>query len=200
MTADPQDPGALEHRQQKRDLAPRRLDAKALERAKRAAEAMTLRARGHSMQEIADELGYASKDVAEKDIRRALLETMQQPADELRAMEYNRTMLVIRGAWDLIADPQPLVDKTGHPVTLIGEDGSEYAVPDQAIIDRHHQTILKASESLRKLMGLDAPTRSVSARAAISLQELQQMSADLGIPAEEIYLNGGEQGDDEDEG
>ena len=198
MTADPQD-AALERSRANRQVVPK-LDAKALERAKRAAEAMTLKARGHSMQEIADELGYASKAVAEKDIRRALLETMQQPADELRAMEYNRTMLVIRGAWDLIADPQPLVDKTGHPVTLIGEDGSEYAVPDQAIIDRHHQTILKASESLRKLMGLDAPTRSVSARAAISLQELQQMSADLGIPAEEIYLNGGEQGDDEDEG
>jgi hypothetical protein len=179
------------------ELAARRLDEKALERAKRAAEAMTLRARGHSMQEIAGELGYSGKAAAEADIRRALLETMQQPADELRAMEYNRTMLVIRGAWDLISEPQPLVDKTGHPVTLIGEDGSEYAVPDQAVIDRHHQTILKASESLRKLMGLDAPTRSVSARAAISLQELQQMSADLGIPAEEIYLNGRD-GDGED--
>jgi len=63
----------------------RRLEAK-----QRAAEAMTLRIAGASYQVIADRLGFADPSGAQKAIERAMKETIQEPADELRRVELER--------------------------------------------------------------------------------------------------------------
>ena len=51
-------------------------------------------------------------------MRRALVETLQAPADELRAVQVLLHEQAIRKCWDIISDPQPLLDRSGRPVTL----------------------------------------------------------------------------------
>jgi hypothetical protein len=137
--------------------------------------------------QIAAECGYASGAVARAAVGRALLQTLQAPADELRAVELNLINQAITECWRIISDTQCLTDKSGKPVVMLGEDGLEYAVADQGIQVQALQAMQKFSESRRKLMGLDAPQRSV--RANLTLQELQQMAIDNGVPADEVYAN-----------
>ena len=169
------------------EVASRRLDAGALERAEKDAEACRLRAQGWSFAEIRAELGYASQNVVKDAVHRALVETLQAPADELRAVELLLIDQVIRECWDARVQLQPLLDRSGRPVTLLDEDGTACAVEDQQILVQLMQTVLKASEQRRKLMGLDAPQRSVTASAKITLQELQEMAVANGVPAAEVY-------------
>ncbi|MFC6081002.1 hypothetical protein [Sphaerisporangium aureirubrum] len=58
-----------------------------IERERRALE---LRRAGVTLELIAEQLGYANRSVAHKAIKRALIRTLQQPADELRALEADR--------------------------------------------------------------------------------------------------------------
>ena len=161
------------------DVIPARmLDEHALERAERDAKACRLRAQGWDWHELAQECGYGNNVQAKAAVSRALVETLQAPADELRAVQENLHYQAIRKCWDIINDPQPLLDRGGHPVTLEGDDGVEYAVADQGIVVAALTALQRFSESLRKMKGLDAPARSVSATARITLQELQQMALD----------------------
>ena len=58
--------------------------------AERAAAAMTLRRSGATYPEIARQLGYADPSGAYRAVQRGLTETLQEPADELRAVELDR--------------------------------------------------------------------------------------------------------------
>lgn len=170
------------------DVEPARaLDRHALERAQRDGKACRLRSQGHDWQEIADSCGYGSRDAAQAAVRRALVETLRAPADELRAEQVLLHRQAIRKCWDIINDPQPLVDRSGQPVTLAGDDGAEYAVADQGIQVAALTALQRFSESLRKLMGLDAPSRSVRATAQVTLAELQQMAVENGADPAEVY-------------
>jgi hypothetical protein len=120
-------------------------------------------------------------------MRRALVETMRAPADELRGVELTLINAGIRECWNIISAPQPLLDKSGKAVTLEGEDGIEYAVADQSVIVAALTVMNKFSESRRKLMGEDAPQRSITAKANVTLQDLQEMAIASGVPAAEVY-------------
>jgi len=169
------------------DVARHYLGEETIRCAERDARACRLRAQGHDWQEIADELGYNSKGHARDAVRRALLETLQAPADELRAVELLLHEQAIRKCFDIINAPQPLLDRAGRPVTLLGEDGEEYACDDQGIIVQALNALQKFSESRRKMMGLDAPIKTISANARITLSDLQEMAIANGVPAEEVY-------------
>jgi hypothetical protein len=166
------------------DLVPARaLDRLALDRAERDGRACRLRAQGRDWQEIAGECGYSSREAAQAAVRRALVETLRAPADELRAEQVVLHREAIRKCWDIISDPQPLLDRSGRPVTLEGDDGVEYAVADQGIQVQALTALQRFSESLRKMLGLDAPQRSVR----VTLAELQEMALANGVPAAEVY-------------
>lgn len=126
---------------------------RSLETAQRDAEACRLRARNLSYAEIATELGYDSKSSAYEAVQRALRDTVQEPADELRQLELLRLDELALKARGVMETTHYMVDKGtvvlwgGEPVV---DDG-----PVLAAIDR----LLKVQERRAKLLGLDAPQR-----------------------------------------
>ena len=66
---------------------PRRKDANAAERARRALE---LRKAGATYDAIARQVGYANRNGAYQAIQRELQRTLQEPADDLRMLEVER--------------------------------------------------------------------------------------------------------------
>jgi hypothetical protein len=70
-----------------------------IEAVERQRKAVELRKAGMSYEAIADELGYAGKSGAYKAVHTALTRTLQEPADELRALEAARLDDLWRGIW-----------------------------------------------------------------------------------------------------
>jgi len=62
-------------------------------------QALELRKAGASFEDIARQLGYASKSGAYKAVTTALRATIQQPADELRALEAARLDAMLLGIY-----------------------------------------------------------------------------------------------------
>ncbi|MCT2591138.1 hypothetical protein LHJ74_14685 [Streptomyces sp. N2-109] len=121
--------------------------------AARDADACRLRARHHTYQQIADLLGYGHKSEAYRGVQRALKDTVQEPADEVRALELDRLDQLARAATDVL-ERQHVTVSHGQIVRQDGEplldDG-----PVLAAIDR----LLKIQERRAKLLGLNAPSR-----------------------------------------
>ncbi len=93
--------------------------------------ALELRRAGVELDLIARELGYTNASGPYKAIQRALRRTLQEPADELRAMEGARLDSLLSAVW---------------PKAMRG---------DLAAVDR----AMRLSESRRRLLGLDSPQR-----------------------------------------
>jgi hypothetical protein len=169
-------------------VAKRSLDVQALQRAQADAKVCTLRAQGWEFRDIAEHLGLGSPAAAQQAMRRALVETMRAPADELRGVELTLINQGIRMCWEIINNPQPLLDRAGNAVAVYdGVSGEERGVPDQGVMVQALAQLNKFGESRRKLMGLDAPTRSISATVKPTLADAQQMAIDAGVPAEVVY-------------
>jgi hypothetical protein len=107
--------------------------ARTTDTARRDAKAAELRSKGLSYQAIADEMGYASKSSAHDAVQRALKAIVEEPAENLRQLERERLDRMYEAAMGALeANP--------HSLAAIG-------------------TLLKISESRRKLEGLDAPAK-----------------------------------------
>ena len=104
----------------------------ALERQRRALE---LRKAGLGYQAIAARLGYASHSGAIKAVQTAMRRTLQEPADELRALELARLDDLLRGIW--------VAARTGNVQK----------------IDR----VLRIMQRRASLLGLDAPKKFADA-------------------------------------
>jgi predicted transcriptional regulator len=101
--------------------------------ARRDAEAAELRSKGLSYQAIADEMGYASKSGAWEAVQRALKAIVEEPAENLRQLERERLDRMYEAA-------SAALEANPHSLAAI-------------------TTLLKISESRRKLEGLDAPAK-----------------------------------------
>lgn len=124
------------------------------ETAARDARAAELRAEGWKLQDIADELGYASKTSAIYAIRRVLREIVKGPAEQLLALHIDRLETLYARATDImerrhvvVSYGQIMKDENGDPLIDSG--------PELAAIREARTTL----ESFRKLVGLDAPSR-----------------------------------------
>lgn len=93
--------------------------------------ALELRKAGLTLEQIANELGYASKSGAAKALSAALQKTIQEPADELRTLESQRLDALLHSLWNN---------------ALSG---------DTRAID----TCLRVMDRRAKLLGLDAPSK-----------------------------------------
>lgn len=93
--------------------------------------ALRLRRAGVPYADIAKELGYAGRDGAHRAVKAALRKTLQEPADELRALELERLDALQMALW-------PRAQKG-----------------DKVAIDQ----VLKIMERRAKLLGLDAPAK-----------------------------------------
>lgn len=140
--------------------------------AKRRSRAVELRDQGRTWQQIAVELGYGSGGAAARDItraREAALAEMRDTIEEWRTRELARLETLYDAAVEvlgrfhvhvsggtIVREGEPVLDDEGRPVIAEGVgapllDDS----PVLAAIDR----LVRISESIRKLKGLDAPTK-----------------------------------------
>ncbi len=76
------------------------LSVRRVEAAERQTQALELRKRGKTFQDIADYLGYATAQGAYAAVEAALKRTQQQPADSVRQLEIERLDKLLDGLWD----------------------------------------------------------------------------------------------------
>lgn len=131
--------------------------AKRADVAVRREQAIQMSLAGSNWQTIADTLGYASKGAAHTDVTRALKERRESlglKVDELREREDARLNAALATVWQILESRHPFVqggkvvtDDLGVPLLDVGPNLAAAA------------QVVRLSESLRKLHGLDAPAR-----------------------------------------
>lgn len=132
------------------------------------ARAAELRGLGWTYTAIAAELGI-SKGNAHKRVQRAFRDTLAEPAEQARAVElarledaHDRVLAVLLREHSTVSHGRIIKDADGNPII---DD-----TPVLQAIDR----IRALSESRRKLLGLDAPSR-----VSVDAEHLGQEVADL---------------------
>ncbi|MEV6313375.1 hypothetical protein AB0M10_32900 [Streptomyces sp. NPDC051840] len=146
-----------------------------LDDAQRDAEAARLRARGHTYQQIADELGWANRGDAHHAVQRALQATVREAGDEVRAIELDRLDTLYRAALAVLEREHYTVSN-GRVVSLDGAGPLPDDGPVLAAIDR----LLKIQERRAKLLGLDAPTKAAISITPERAAALEQLVEELG--------------------
>ncbi len=123
--------------------SPRRIAAKF-----RQQQALELRLAGVTFQTIADRLGYATRDGAHKAISAALQATIQQPADELRAVDVERLDKLTQAVWiRAIGGDLQAIDRClkilAQRARLLGLDlGAEHA-PAQTLLPGQREVTMR---------------------------------------------------------
>tara|TARA_Y100000356_G_C11098024_1_gene202836 strand:+ start:156 stop:581 length:426 start_codon:yes stop_codon:yes gene_type:complete len=106
--------------------------SKAIEIREKDRQALELRKAGASYELIAKQLGYADSSGAYKSVKRSMDKLVAEPAEELRAVEYERLNQILLVLWERVQT---------------GELGA---------IDR----ALSVMDRISKLYGLDSPKRT----------------------------------------
>lgn len=120
--------------------------------AKRDAEAARLRARSMTYQQIGDALGV-TKQSAFAMVKRALSDTLKEPADQVRQLELDK-LDAMEAAALAIMERQHWAHSNGKLVYM----GEEPLVDDGPALAAVN-TLLKVQERRSKLLGLDSPTK-----------------------------------------
>jgi hypothetical protein len=161
--------------------------------------AADLRAKGRSLQAIADELGFASRGHAHDAIQRAFTALPAEGAEDAKALDLARIDRLIEAAWGVLERQHVTVsqgkivgrftgfakhpdtgetfhDDAGEPIPLYEELDDD--APVLAAIDR----IERLTARRAKIFGYDAPTRSrveVITRDMVE-DEIMKLEAELG--------------------
>ncbi len=150
--------------------------ARTPEGAERDAQAVRLRSRGLTYQQISDALGYGDRSNARRAVERAMLATITEPAAEARALELLRLDALHRAAWAVMTTRHPMVsagrvvrDHHGRAVDDVG--------PVLAAIDR----LLRIAERRARLLGLDAPLRAELITLDAVDAEIARLTAELNM-------------------
>ena len=126
--------------------------------AEKQAAALILRKSGHTFEEIAEQLDYASKSGAFKAVMSALKKTIQEPADELRALELERLDVMLKSVWPFILKGSP----------------------------RHVEMGLKVMDRRAALLGLDAPKQVEDHRTVTIAIMAEHLAQETGLNKDEI--------------
>lgn len=140
----------------------------AIEAQAKVAEAIQLRLQYRTWNEIADLLGWGHRTTAHVAVKRELERrraAMDDSLDELRTREFDRLETLGREALRVL-EKDHLVVNAGR-VVFFGPDGQERPLLDDGPKLAAINTLVKVSESLRKLLGLDAPGK---VDAAVTVQ------------------------------
>lgn len=123
--------------------------------AERDAEAAYLKADGLTYQQIADRLKFCDRGEAWRAVQRALAAIVRDSAEKLRAVEAAKLDELYVEALDVLSRDHVTVS---HGKVVKGDDGQPLLDdgPKLQAIDR----LLKVRESYRKLLGLDAATKT----------------------------------------
>jgi transposase-like protein len=137
------------------------------------ARAAELRGQGFSYAAIAREMGWASKSSAHDAVHRAFKATLTEPAEQARAVELARLEDAHDAALAVLMREHITVSH-GKVITVTDDDGNEVPLIDDAPVLQAIDRIRALSESRRKLLGLDAPSR-----VSVDAEHLGQEVADL---------------------
>lgn len=141
--------------------------------AARDAQACELRAQGLTYAAIGAELGL-SKSQAFEGVQRALRDTLQEPADDVRRLELIRLDELAQHARQVLLGTHYVVSQ-GRVVRLTrGGIPLEDDAPKLAAIDR----LLRIQERRARLLGLDSPQR-VSIDAQLLGDDIRELIAAL---------------------
>lgn len=143
--------------------------------AERDGEAARLRARGLSLREIADRLGFAHESGAHRAIARAVSSAPVEAARELRTHEFVYLDTIMAEAWRVVNTMHPVVSHGGKVVE--GPDGQPLRNDGPTIAALN--LLLKVSERRSKLLGLDAAKRYEVRQQVVTLDEIDFAIADL---------------------
>ncbi len=142
--------------------APSHRSAKRAEVAQRRAEAVRLAADGMTYQEIADRLGYGSRQGAHQDVQRALAEYRAErdaAAEHLIDISLVRIDEALRVASEVMR-ARHLAHSGGALVKYVDDAGEEHTLEDSGPRLAAASRFVAFDESRRKLLGLDAPAAS----------------------------------------
>jgi deoxyribodipyrimidine photolyase-like uncharacterized protein len=126
--------------------------------ATRDARACELRAQGWTLKRIAAELGYGHPDSVRDACRRAIRDIVQGPAEQLLAVHMERLESLYEAAVDVL-EADHVVVSHGKVITMADEAGTEKPLTDHAPKLAAVAEARRTLESMRKLMGLDQPTK-----------------------------------------
>jgi hypothetical protein len=135
----------------------------------RDAEAAKLRGQGLSYRAIARQMEYASVSSAHDAVQRAFRDTLAEPAEQARAVELARLEDAHDAALTVLLREHITVS---HGRVVKDDDGN--VIIDDAPVLQAVDRIRALSESRRKLLGLDAPSR-----VSVDAEHLGQEVADL---------------------
>src|SRR5882672_7332775 len=123
-----------------------------VETAERDGEAARMRAQGSNLREIAEAMGWATEEGARQAVMRAVQAAAADGGEELLALRRAELQAMRRHAWDVVRAPGYVTSPKGDLV--LGPDGEP--MPDQPARLSALNTLVKVSESERRLLGLDA--------------------------------------------
>lgn len=150
-----------------------------IESVERDAEACRMYVEGATFLEIADALGYGGKAHAHRAIQRVLMDTIKEPAEEVRAREIMRAQEIYMMARAIARKQHPLVSG-GKVIYGRGEDGIEVPLVDDSPKLGAMDRMLKAMERLAKLGGLDAATKFENLTLDVVQAEIARLEAEEG--------------------
>lgn len=125
---------------------------RSIETARRDAQAAELRAKGWTYRRIAEHLGVDVK-TAHEAVQRALRETVEEPAADVRALEVERLDAMYAKVMEVVERAHVTVSQ-GRVVYADGE-----AVPDDAPVLAAVDRLLKIQARRAALLGLDMPAK-----------------------------------------
>jgi hypothetical protein len=124
-----------------------------IETAEREAKAAQLRSRGMSYRQIAAELGVDTH-TAHNDVQSALAAIVAEPAAAAQALELERLDAMYARALQVM-EAHHVTVSNGRVVTL-----DDSPLPDDGPVLAAINTLVRISESRRKLLGLDSPVKT----------------------------------------
>lgn len=126
--------------------------ARQLETSLRDAEAASMRSKSMTYQQIADRLGVTKKAAWDM-VQRAMKDTLAEPAEAARQFELDKLDALEQGLLATLERKHYIVS---HGRIIL--DG-EAKLEDDGFIVTASLALLRFSESRRKLLGLDSPTK-----------------------------------------
>jgi hypothetical protein len=146
--------------------------ASRLQAAQKVRRALQLRTEGYTWPQVAEQVGYSSAQHACRAVTDYFKKVPSEDADSLRATETEHLMMLRREAMALLRATQYVVSAKGD---LVRDDDGRL-VQDIQHRDRAINTLVRISESLRRLHGADQP-----ARLAVTIEEEIAIDADIDV-------------------
>jgi hypothetical protein len=122
-------------------------------------QAAAMKSRGAKLREIGEHFGVAISTAHEM-ISRAIADIPRADTEQLIAMELMRLDAIEAKYAEITQGLHPMVSVSGKIIGFTDDNGETTMLEDTAPVIRALDGLLKVSESRRKLLGLNAPTRT----------------------------------------